>query len=90
MTLTRFRVSSHSLAIETGRWNRRGRGRLPIHERLCTCGKIQTEEHVVVEFPLTLEARNTYRISSIDDLLFGQIGDDDASNTIYRILMIYS
>ena len=34
LEFTRFRVSGHSLAIETGRWNRRGRGRLPIEERL--------------------------------------------------------
>ena len=26
MSFTRFRVSGHNLAIETGRWNRRGRG----------------------------------------------------------------
>ena len=26
IAFTRFRVSSHSLAVETGRWNRRGRG----------------------------------------------------------------
>ena len=30
---TRLRLSAHSLAIEKGRWNRRGRGRLPIEER---------------------------------------------------------
>ena len=27
---TKLRVSAHSLAIETGRWNRGGRGRLPV------------------------------------------------------------
>ena len=27
---TRMRVSAHSLAVESGRWNRRGRGRLPL------------------------------------------------------------
>ena len=26
IAFTRLRVSSHSLAVETGRWNRRGRG----------------------------------------------------------------
>ena len=39
---TRFRVSAHSLAVEVRRWNRRGRGRLPLEERLCLCGEIQT------------------------------------------------
>ena len=31
---SQFRVSGHWLAIETGRWNRRGRGRLLVEERL--------------------------------------------------------
>ncbi|MPC73062.1 hypothetical protein E2C01_067380 [Portunus trituberculatus] len=34
---TRFHVSAHSLTVEVGRWNRRGRGRLPLEERLCPC-----------------------------------------------------
>ncbi len=34
ISFTRFRVCGHSLAIDTGRWNRRGRGRLPVEERL--------------------------------------------------------
>ena len=32
---TRIRLSAHSLAIESGRWNRRGRGRLPLEDRRC-------------------------------------------------------
>ena len=35
LSFTCFRVCAHNLAIETGRWNRRGRGRLPVEERLC-------------------------------------------------------
>ncbi|MPC37377.1 hypothetical protein E2C01_030851 [Portunus trituberculatus] len=42
----RFRVSAHSLAVEVEKWNRRGRGRLPLEERLCPSGEIQTEGHV--------------------------------------------
>ena len=53
ISFTRFRVSAHSLAIETGRWNRRGRGHLPVEERLCECGRIQTERHVIEECPKT-------------------------------------
>ena len=37
---TRLRLSAHSLAIEEGRWNRRGWGRLPVEERLCQCGAV--------------------------------------------------
>ena len=39
---TRLRLSSHRLAIETGHWNR-----IPREKRLCACGAIQTEEHVI-------------------------------------------
>ena len=41
--IIRFRVGSHYLPIETGRWNRKQR-----HERLCTnCGEIGDEEHAI-------------------------------------------
>ena len=48
---SRLWLSAHSLAIEEGRWNRRGRGRLPVQERLCECDKIQTEAHVFKQCP---------------------------------------
>ena len=56
---TFIRVSGHSLDVETGQWNRRGRGRLPMEERLCVCvcvcvyGDIKTEQHVVEKSPQT-------------------------------------
>ena len=53
ISFTRLRVSGHSLAIETGRWNRRGRGRLPVEERLCECGAVQSEQHVIERCPRT-------------------------------------
>ena len=68
IAFTRFRVSGHSLAIETGRWNRRGRGRLPLEERLCVCGEIQTERHVVQYCPVTLPIRNSFHFSSMEEL----------------------
>ena len=37
IAITRLRLSSHRLRIETGRWSR-----LPKEERLCSCGMIQT------------------------------------------------
>ena len=49
ISFSRFRVCGHNLAIETGSWNRRGRGQLPVEERLCPCGAVQTVPHVVLE-----------------------------------------
>ena len=67
---TRLRLSAHSLAIEEGRWNRRGRGRLPIEERLCTCGSVQTERHVIEECPRTQHIRDRYRFTTVEELLY--------------------
>ena len=45
---TRLRLSSHRLAIETGIWSR-----IPRYNRMCSCGAIQTEEHVICFCPLS-------------------------------------
>ena len=50
-----IRLGSHYLKIETGRWSRIERDR-----RLCQCGQIQTEEHVLLHCPLTLDIRARY------------------------------
>ena len=43
VVFTRFRVSSHRLKVETGRWSR-----IPRESRLCQCEvAVQTEEHVL-------------------------------------------
>ena len=70
LSLTKFRVSGHSLVCETGRWNRRGRGRLPLEERLCPCGAVQTEQHVVEQCPLTYNIRQCYDFFSNTRLIF--------------------
>ncbi|MPD01169.1 hypothetical protein E2C01_096687 [Portunus trituberculatus] len=40
-------VPIHWLAVKVSRWNRRGRGRLPLEERLCPCGMVQTEDRII-------------------------------------------
>ena len=50
---SRFRLSSHRLKIETGRW-----AWLPPEERLCLCGKVQDEEHVLLECVFTEHIRD--------------------------------
>ena len=89
VAFTRFRVSSHSLAVETGRWNRRGRGRLPVEERLCPCGEIQTEEHVVNSCPLSQHIRDEYEFTSIADLMSDKFSIETVCKIIYDILNLY-
>ena len=89
IAFTRFRLSSHSLAVETGRWNRRGRGRLPMEERLCSCGSIQTENHVVSQCPISQHIREEYDFSSVSDIMSGNFEDEISCKIIYRILNLY-
>ena len=55
---SRVRLSSHNLAIETGRWSR-----IPRDRRLCGCGEIQTEEHFLCHCRDTEQYRVKHRIS---------------------------
>ncbi|MPC39828.1 hypothetical protein E2C01_033377 [Portunus trituberculatus] len=86
---TRFRTCGHSLAVETGRWNRRGRGRLPVEERLCIHGQIQTGKHVVEDCPLTENTRQVYNISRLEDLFNDNISSQEARAIIHEILEIF-
>ena len=89
IAFTRFRVSSHSLAIETGRWNRRGRGRLPIEERLCMCGQVQTEDHVVRECTISQHIRNQHGFSNITELMSDNLPKETICKVIFQILNLY-
>ena len=86
ISFTRFRVASHSLAVEVGRWNRRGRGRLPLEERLCVCGAIQTEAHVVQQCPRTQNIRDSYDISNFEDIFSEQRSLASQCKTVHLIL----
>ena len=90
MAFSQFRVSGHSLACETGRWNRRGRGRLPIQERLCTCGEIQTERHVTEYCPMTEHIRNTYQFNSMEMLFSDMFTPRTMCKITYDILSTYN
>ena len=85
---TKLRVSAHSLAIETGRWNRGGRGRLPIEERLCGCGAVQDELHVVEACPLTEHLRQEYGYRTYAELT-AEDSRLSATEIIYKVLNTY-
>ena len=56
---TKFRTSSHSLKIETGRW-----ARIKTEDRLCECGQgVQDESHVVFNCERTGAIRERFGIS---------------------------
>ena len=81
VAFSRPRVIGHTLAIETGRWNRRGRGRLEVAERLCPCRAVQTELHVIESCPLTQDIRTQYEFTS-----WTQIINDSAQFPIAEIV----
>ena len=77
------------LAVETGRWNRRGRGRLPMEERLCSCGLVQSEEHVISFCPLSQTLRDIYGFTCMNDIMKGTIPNDIACRIIFELLQLY-
>ena len=63
VNFTRFRLSSHNLKIETGRWSRIRR-----EDRLCECGEIQDELHVTLHCPKTNAIREKFELENIHSL----------------------
>ena len=61
---TQLRLGSHRLKIETGRWSRISR-----ENRLCSCGQIQTECHVLLSCPVNEYLRQQYPHLDFSDLL---------------------
>ena len=86
---TKFRLSAHSLEIEKGRWNRRGRGRLDVEERLCSCGQIQTEVHVVENCPVSSHLRQIYNVTTLTDLMVSRTDYDLVCTIIHKLLSLY-
>ena len=67
IVFTRFRLSSHRLKVETGRWSR-----IPRENRLCQCGTVQDENHVLFDCEKTNRIREKY---SINRELYGDIAE---------------
>ena len=59
VALTRLRVSSHRLKIESGRWHKPNS--IPLNERKCaTCNTLEDEYHFIIECPNYLEYRRIH------------------------------
>ena len=69
VVFTRFRVSSHSLKIETGRW-----ARIRPEDRVCDCdrGGVQDERHVVFDCSKTQDVRGKF---GINDEVYGSVSE---------------
>ena len=64
MDIIKFRLGSHYLPIETGRWSRK-----PRNERLCTeCGVLGDEDHVL--FRCSMIERNDINLDEISKLWY--------------------
>ena len=59
IAVTRLRTSSHRLKIESGRW-----ARIPRDLRLCSCGEIQNEDHVLLRCPISQDLRSTFPLTA--------------------------
>ena len=68
VVFTKFRTSSHSLKVETGRWSR-----MPREQRLCGCGGgVQDEKHVVFDCVKTEEVRVKYGVNNV---VYNNVGE---------------
>ena len=57
--LSKLRVSSHRLEVESDRWVRPRR--IPVHKRKCiVCQVVEDEFHFIIECPLYTELRRKY------------------------------
>ena len=81
-----MRLSSHNLAIETGRW-----ARVAPDQRLCACGAVQTEEHVICDCPYTGVIRADYPTISFANIVrFFQSNHIGAMcNVVSRTLRVF-
>ena len=84
IAVTRIRLGSHRLKIETGRWSR-----TPRNERLCTCGSIQDEAHVLLECSLSQPMRDKYNIDSLNIAEFMDMDVDVLTSFVFDVLSFY-
>ena len=83
---TRFRLSSHKLKIETGRWKG-----TPRENRRCKCDEnsVQDETHALLFCPLTLDIRRTFGICQANLASFFKENDGTVcAKVIYKVLKV--
>jgi hypothetical protein len=85
VAVSRLRLISHNLRTETGRWSRTERDR-----RLCPCGMIQTERHVVQDCMLVQDIRESCQNTDSDftDIMKGESYEN--VTLLYKIMMYFN
>jgi len=85
-SFTRMRLSSHELSFEKGRWSR-----IPPEERVCPCGAVQTDSHVLLHCPKTQRIRDYCDISVVSiSELFTLTDTKTLCNLCCEVLKVYS
>ena len=82
ISMTRLRLGSHHLKVETGRW-----ARIPLERRLCSCGDIQTETHVLLHCRNSQHLRWHLQYQTISELFQGNT--HEISKYCHDILTLY-
>lgn len=87
IAFTRARLSSHRLKIETGRWSR-----IPRENRICQCNQnIQTEEHALLECPLTDHLRkDELRRCTTLNQLFTSDNHHKVAELCFKVLNLFT
>ena len=60
-----------------------------MQERVCPCGQVQTEIHVVQHCPSTNHIRQIYGFNTIQDLFSVHYNPEVICKIIYEVLEIY-
>ena len=86
IAITRLRVISHNLKIETGRWSRIAR-----ENRLCPCDlAVQTEKHVVESCQISEAIRLSHPEIDFDISNISSCKNCDDAEALYKILKCYT
>ena len=88
IAFSRMRLSSHRLKVETGRWARGGIQTLR-ENRLCTCGSVQDERHVIIDCPRTEHLRQTYEQPARHANILASADQNEDFKFIYEVLKVY-
>ena len=84
---TRYRLSSHNLKVETGRWSGIER-----ENRTCSCsaGGVQDENHVLFKCDFTTNIRERHNIQgdSLEDF-FDEYEDQSLCDIFYELSKIF-